>query len=49
MQRDGIPHAPLSTDHEFLRRVSLDLAGRIPRRTKCARFVADHAPDKRAN
>src|SRR5690349_2973585 len=30
MQRDGIPHAPLATDQEFLRRVKLDLAGRIP-------------------
>ena len=30
MQRDRMPHAPLATDHEFLRRVSLDLTGRIP-------------------
>ena len=30
IERDGIPHAPLSTDREFLRRVQLDLTGRIP-------------------
>ena len=30
MKRDGIPHAPLATDSEFIRRVKLDLAGRIP-------------------
>src|ERR1700733_6877398 len=30
MEHDGIPHAPLATDQEFLRRVMLDLTGRIP-------------------
>src|SRR5438045_9791863 len=30
MERDHVPHAPLSSDYEFLRRVSLDLTGRIP-------------------
>src|SRR5687767_12129428 len=30
MEREGIPHAPLATDAEFVRRVMLDLTGRIP-------------------
>jgi hypothetical protein len=30
MQRDGVPHAPMAGDAEFLRRVKLDLTGRIP-------------------
>ena len=30
LERDGIPHAPLSSDAEFLRRAHLDLTGRLP-------------------
>src|SRR6266404_2521764 len=30
MERDHIPSAPLSTDQEFFRRVTLDLTGQIP-------------------
>ena len=30
MEKDGVPHAPLATDQEFFRRVTLDLTGRIP-------------------
>ena len=48
MQRDGIPHAPLATDQEFLRRVMLDLTGRIPTPSEVREFLADKAPDKRA-
>src|SRR5262249_50320077 len=48
MKRDGIPHAPLATDQEFIRRVKLDLAGRIPTPSEVREFVADPAPDKRA-
>jgi hypothetical protein len=47
MQRDGVPHAPLSTDYEFLRRVSLDLTGRIPSSDEVRGFVADPDPAKR--
>jgi hypothetical protein len=47
MQRDGVPHAPLSTDYEFLRRVSLDLTGRIPPSDEVRAFVADPDPAKR--
>lgn len=47
IERDRIPHAPLATDYEFLRRVSLDLAGRIPSSSEIRAFVADTDPGKR--
>ncbi|HKC23335.1 MAG TPA: DUF1549 domain-containing protein, partial [Thermoanaerobaculia bacterium] len=40
--------APLSSDAEFLRRVTLDLTGRIPDATTASSFFADVRPDKRA-
>lgn len=48
MKRDGIPHAPLATDLEFLRRVRLDLTGKIPTPTEVREFLADKASDKRS-
>ncbi|HEY1380388.1 MAG TPA: DUF1549 and DUF1553 domain-containing protein [Gemmataceae bacterium] len=39
--------APLASDAEFLRRVSLDLAGRIPSVAEAIAFFADPAPNKR--
>jgi hypothetical protein len=39
--------APLASDHEFVRRVYLDLAGRIPRVSEVRAFVADRRADKR--
>ena len=48
MQREGIPHAPLATDQEFVRRVMLDLTGRIPTPTEVREFLADTKVDKRA-
>jgi hypothetical protein len=39
--------APLAGDHEFVRRVYLDLAGRIPRVSEVRAFVADRRLDKR--
>lgn len=47
MARDGIASAPLSTDEEFLRRVSLDLTGRIPSAEDVTKFVQDQDPNKR--
>ena len=47
MRRDGVPHAPLATDLEFLRRVKLDLTGRIPSPLEVRAFVADASPNKR--
>ena len=37
-----------SSDAEFLRRVTLDLIGRIPSRAEVDRFLANEDPDKRA-
>ena len=47
LERDGIPNAPLSTDYEFIRRVTLDLTGRIPSPADIRSFVADPDPGKR--
>jgi hypothetical protein len=40
--------APLSTDAEFLRRITLDLTGTIPTATDARAFLKDAASDKRA-
>ncbi|MFI5197160.1 MAG: DUF1549 domain-containing protein [Thermoanaerobaculia bacterium] len=40
--------APLSSDSEFLRRVNLDLTGRIPDASTVTAFLADPSSDKRA-
>ncbi len=47
MQRDGIPHAPLATESEFLRRVTIDLTGRLPTPDQIRTFLKDADPDKR--
>src|SRR5215467_6208025 len=47
MKRDGVPHAGLSTDVEFLRRVHLDLTGRLPEPEIIRKFLADKDPAKR--
>jgi hypothetical protein len=44
----GIDPAPLAGDAEFLRRVYLDLAGRIPTLEEARAFPDDKTPDKRA-
>lgn len=44
----GIKPAALSDDPEFVRRVYLDVIGRIPRVSEVTGFVADTSPDKRA-
>lgn len=48
IERVGIPHSSLAEDAEFLRRVQLDLIGRIPRPSEVREFVADASPDKRS-
>lgn len=40
--------SPLAEDAEFLRRVSLDLGGKIPSAKEVREFLADGSPDKRA-
>jgi hypothetical protein len=44
----GVKPAPATDDAEFLRRVSLDLNGVIPRASEVRDFLADERPDKRA-
>jgi hypothetical protein len=39
--------APLAGDHEFVRRVYLDIAGRIPKVAEVRAFVEDKSADKR--
>ncbi len=47
MRRDKVPHAPLSGDEEFARRVWLDAAGRIPEPGELREFLASNDPAKR--
>jgi hypothetical protein len=47
MERDAVPAAPLASDEEFLRRVTLDLTGRMPAPEAVAAFVADKSTGKR--
>jgi hypothetical protein len=47
IERDKIPHSGLSMDQEFLRRVYLDLTGRIPEGEVVKKFLSDKSPDKR--
>jgi hypothetical protein len=48
-QKNGITPAPPTTDWEFVRRVTLDLTGRIPTPAAVMAFVNDTTPAKRAN
>lgn len=48
LRRLNVIPSALSTDQEFLRRVTLDTLGRLPTPDETAKFVADAAPDKRA-
>lgn len=41
------PSAPLAGDAEFLRRIYLDLTGRIPSTEAARKFLEDKSPDKR--
>jgi len=47
-KRNGATPAARVDDAGFVRRVHLDLAGRIPTEAERARFLADPAPDKRS-
>src|SRR4030095_16561706 len=48
LKAEGVEPAARSSDAEFLRRVSLDLTGAIPRVADVRAFLADERPDKRA-
>ena len=47
LNEEDIVPAGLSGDAEFLRRVYLDIAGRIPPVSKVREFLADRSPEKR--
>jgi len=48
LEARGIPRANLTNDAEFLRRVTLDLTGRIPTGEQVVQFLNDADPGKRA-
>ncbi len=48
MEEDGIPHAGLASDAEFVRRAYLDATGRIPPVDKLLAFIEDQDPEKRS-
>jgi hypothetical protein len=47
LERERIPVAGLTTDGEFVRRIYLDLAGRLPTPAEYRAFIADPSPGKR--
>lgn len=47
LKQIGIPPSPLCDDSTFLRRVSLDIGGRLPTPEETKAFLADSDPDKR--
>lgn len=47
IERDKIPHAPLSSDEEFFRRIHLDLIGHLPEPAELRVFLASTDPAKR--
>ena len=49
LQKSGVRSARLTTDEEFVRRIYLDLTGRIPTPTQIREFVASDEPKKRSD
>jgi hypothetical protein len=47
MERDGVPHAAISSDEEFVRRAFLDAIGLPPTPAEARAFLADTTADKR--
>src|SRR5262249_39287580 len=47
MERDNVASAPLCSDQEFIRRVTLDLTGRIPSPEDVTAFLQDQTATKR--
>lgn len=44
----GLPPSELCDDYEFLRRVTIDIAGRLPTKEETTAFLSDDQADKRA-
>ena len=49
LAKEGVASARPTTDEEFVRRIYLDLTGRLPGAADVRNFVADEAADKRAS
>jgi hypothetical protein len=49
LQAIGVPPSPVCDDATFLRRVSLDIAGRVPTDVEVQAFLVDASPDKRSS
>lgn len=49
LKKMGLPPSDLCDDGTFLRRVTLDLAGRLPTTAETTRFMADSDPAKRSH
>jgi hypothetical protein len=49
LQDAGVTPADPTTDAEFIRRITLDLTGRIPTADRLVAFLNDTTPNKRAN
>lgn len=47
LKKSGITPAPLASDEDFLRRVTFDLAGRMPTTSEVLLFGLDSTPNKR--
>ena len=47
LKRLGLPSSPPCDDYAFLRRITLDLCGRLPTMAETERFASDPARDKR--
>ena len=48
IEKDRVPHAPLSSDEDFARRAWLDATGRIPPVKELSDFISDKDPEKRS-
>lgn len=48
LKRLRIYPSPLCTDAQFIRRVNIDLCGRLPTSAEVKNFVADRSPEKRS-
>lgn len=47
LKQIGVPPSPICDDSTFLRRVSLDIAGRLPTSAEAEAFLAEKSDDKR--
>ncbi len=47
LKQVGVPPSPVCDDSTFIRRVSLDIAGRLPTSEETAAFLASQEPNKR--